>query len=256
MLAHLLKPACKDSASRNTPPVPRTTTFMRRCFGHHLGFQRSRLSCIVLFVLQGRLCKLLPVFVTAFQASKAMFERFGTGFVSWFPHVHDPDGVSGPQWQWSVMMAVPVLGSATSLMRLAFDCCTVFRFDFYVTDHLDHLLLGSRWSVYASFTSTTRFTGVVCLLRGFPFIAYHSWRVWTCIAGLCSAELMRTSSNWFKPVIAVCLMMAVLLLSSMASLLRLAFDCCTVFRSDFYVTDNLDHLLLGSGWVVHASFGP
>ena len=68
---------------------------MRRCFGHHRGFQRSRLSCIGLFVLQGRLFKTLPVFVTVFQVSKDMFERFDTDFVSRCPHVHDPDGFNG-----------------------------------------------------------------------------------------------------------------------------------------------------------------
>ena len=68
---------------------------MRRCFGHHRGFQRSRLPCIGLFVLQGRLCKPLPVFFTVFQVSKDMFERFDIDFVSRFPHVHDPDGFNG-----------------------------------------------------------------------------------------------------------------------------------------------------------------
>ena len=42
-----------------------------------------------------RFCKPLPVFVTAFQVSKDMFERFDIDFVSRFPHVHDPDGFSG-----------------------------------------------------------------------------------------------------------------------------------------------------------------
>ena len=42
-----------------------------------------------------RFCKPLPVFVTTFQVSKDMFERFDIDFVSRYPHVHDPDGFSG-----------------------------------------------------------------------------------------------------------------------------------------------------------------
>ena len=42
-----------------------------------------------------RFCKPLPVFFTPSQVSKAMFESFDTDFVSQFPYVHNPDGVSG-----------------------------------------------------------------------------------------------------------------------------------------------------------------